>query len=265
MSEKESENKKWTDPKDFGLPFVEINPIHQVVHPSASDPSNSEPEVGQPDDKQNSVNESEIKKNHQVNHKKTKLKKTTEKKSSNSWVWTVLALTLISIGVILWQLQLENSLFTTSKPEKISQSQDTSLEKQITQEVQPIPIEEPKDAELKDTVSTIINSTTPVSKDSETGTTIAKESKDGNLIRIDSKAEKVRHFVVVASLPNEKLALEMVEKFSGKSAELYLIMPYDSNPNYRIAVSQFRTWKAASDEAARIRPQFSEDLWILSY
>ena len=116
----------------------------------------------------------------------------------------------------------------------------------------------------QEAITSINNSNPNLSKPAETGTTIANTVK-GNLIRIESKAEKVRYFIVVASLPNEQLALELAENFSGKSQERFLITPYESSPNYRIAIGKFDTWKAAADEVARIKSQYSEDLWILNY
>jgi hypothetical protein len=263
MSQKESDNKEWTDPKDFGLPFVEINPIYQAKDSSSTDSSNSEPLADLSDEKP--ISATDGKSDELVKKKDEKSKRTVKEKNPTIWIWTVVLIAVVMAGVIIWQLQTENPIFPKPKQKEVSQNGALQVEKEIEQPIQTIQLDESQENGSKDSVATTTNSNSPISKDSETGTTIAKEYKAENLIRIDSKAEKVRYFVVVSSLPNEKLALEMAEKFSGKSAELYLILPYESNPNYRLAVSQFGSWKAASDEVARIKPQFSEDLWILNY
>jgi len=250
MSDKQPQTREWTDPKDFGLPFVEINFI-QPLEGSSSSPT--------------SENEQEVKGSLQVKFDKPEVKKAKEKNYSSAWVWIVITLTFGCVGVILWQINPSNSFFGESQSEKLSQTQELPSEKTEVEAEPSEPSIIPQTVESKDSILVITNSNSSISQESEIGTTIANESVSNNLIRIDSKADKVRFFVVVASLPNEELALEMVEKLSGKSAELYLITPYGSSPNYRIAVSQFKTWKAASVEAERIRPQFSEDLWILNY
>ena len=135
---------------------------------------------------------------------------------------------------------------------------------------QPVPLAETTvtdtavSTDNQEAIISINNSNPNLSKPAQTGTTIAN-TVSGNLIRIESKAEKVRYFIVVASLPNEQLALELADNFSGKSPERYLIAPYETSPNYRIAIGKFDTWKAAADEVARIKSQYSEDLWILNY
>lgn len=265
MSDKEPQTREWTDPKDFGLPFVEINFTRPLEGYLPSDQiksdTNAEGSISSPA----SQNEQEVKGNLQVNFDKPEVKKAKEKKFSSAWVWIVITLTLACVGVILWQINQSNSFFGESESGNLSQSQELPNEKTELEAETSEPTSITQTNESKDSISVITNSNSPVSQESETGTTIAKENIINKLIRIDSKAEGVRFFVVVASLPNEELALEMVEKFSSKSAELYLIIPYGSTPNYRIAVSQFTTWKAASEEAERIRPQFSNDLWILNY
>jgi cytoskeletal protein RodZ len=265
MSEKESQTREWTDPKDFGLPFVEINLTPPLEGSSPSNPIQSDTSAEGSISSPASKHEQEVKGNFQVNFDKPEVKKAKEKNYSSAWVWIVIALALACVGVILWQINQTNSFFGESESEKLSQSQELPIDKTEEDAEPSEPASITQINESKDSISVITNSNSSISQESEIGTTIANESSSTDLIRIDSKAERVRFFVVVASLPNEELALEMVEKFSSKSAELYLILPYGSTPNYRIAVSQFKTWKAASEEAERIRPQFSDDLWILNY
>jgi cytoskeletal protein RodZ len=260
MSEKENEKQEWTDPRDFGLPFVNPVPLHPEVSKTSETPPAPE-STGVSMEKPKPQVDSGRNQGNDTKSKRHKLKK---KKSPLSWLWVVLTLAFLLVGVIVWQLGLGNLDFLVSK---FKPAPLPTLPAKVT----PKPVEELKTsdknqpADNQDSTASAANSTLVVPQPAETGTTIANTTPVGKLIRVDSKGEKARYFLVVASLPNEKLALELAEKFSGKSPELYLITPFGTSTNYRIAISKFDTWNAASQEKERIKPQFSEDLWILTY
>jgi hypothetical protein len=269
MSAKDTDTREWSDPKDYGLPFVEITPLkpQQVIQKEKQEvnlkkPVISEKKLVEPVKEPITVSE-EKPKAESAQIKDLPKPKVEKKEKSNAWVWMVVGLALVVLGVIVWQLQLNRS-----EVSPIETSSAKPEEKIV--ENQSVPIEETTvtDTAVSDGNQEVITSTNNsnpnLSKPAETGTTIANTVR-GNLIRIESKAEKVRYFIVVASLPNEQLALELAEKFEGKSQERFLITPYESSPNYRIAIGKFDTWKAAADEVARIKSQYSEDLWILNY
>ena len=269
MSAKDTDTREWSDPKDYGLPFVEITPIkHQPNLAKEKSEAKEEAPVAVKKKAEKPIKESvsEAKEQPKVEVSKAKEKPTSqieEKPKSNVWVWVVVLLAIAVFGVIFWQLQKTGNEdvqeeISTQQPEEKSGEQTlvTASESTLSDQT--------SSAVNQDSITAINNSNPNLSKPAETGTTIANTVK-GNLIRIDSKAEKVRYFIVVASLPNEQLALEIAENFAGKSPERYLINPYETSPNYRVAIGKFDTWKAAADEVARIKSQYSEDLWILNY
>ena len=120
MAAKDSENKQWTDPKDYGLPYVEITPLRvksivkSKVTEKASDPVekkliantlNTEvpkvkSEVKQPAPSTKAEKKSEPTKTPSLAKK--------EKKSSPAWVWMVLVLAVALVSFIIWQLQIQN-------------------------------------------------------------------------------------------------------------------------------------------------------------
>lgn len=270
MSAKDNGNRTWSDPKDYGLPFVEITPIKtqislpketQEVKEVVSIIPEIKSEIPLP---QEQVGGSEEKPKADFVKAKEVPKINSEKKTkSNTWVWVVILLAVAVLAVIVWQLQLaqtnSNAAVVESQTKEVNSGlSDVSPKPEIT------PSEETIPPVNQDSITTINNSNPNISNPAETGTTIAN-TVSGSLIRIESKAEKVRYFIVVSSLPNEQLALEITAKFAGKSPELYLITPYESSPNYRVAIGKFDTWKAASDEVAKIKSQYTEDLWILNY
>jgi hypothetical protein len=270
MSAKDNGNRTWSDPKDYGLPFVEITPLKS--QPSLPKEKQELKEViltvkenkaEKPLPKEQVIVPADKSQAEPAKAKELPKVGSSEKVKSNAWVWVVILVSVAVFGVIIWQLQLaqpnSNAAVVESQTKEVNSGlSDVSPKPEIT------PSEETIPPVNQDSITTINNSNPNISNPAETGTTIAN-TVSGSLIRIESKAEKVRYFIVVSSLPNEQLALEITAKFAGKSPELYLITPYESSPNYRVAIGKFDTWKAASDEVAKIKSQYTEDLWILNY
>jgi hypothetical protein len=188
-----------------------------------------------------------------------------EKKATSSWVWVVLVLAVALVSFIIWQLQSQNG----SAPDD---SQTELAEKTAVQETTPalqeVPESTPSDQNQtvvnQDSIPAINNSNPNISKPAETGTTIANTAT-GNLIRIESKAERPQYFIIVGSLPNEALAIQEANQYFNRSAELFLISPEEGSRNYRIALSKFGSFRLAAEELERIKSQYTEELWILKY
>ena len=275
MADKDSEKKQWTDPKDYGLPFVEITPIGVKTKPAVEEAPIvvSEPEV-QPE----SIVPVAVEPNPEPAPVEIKEKKKPEKqvqalpviqpvdsKKSGAWVWAVVLIGLGIVSVIVWQIQ---SQLNSSAPDKaIEKTEKTVTESQpiATQTVpESTPTEQNQAVVNQDSITSINNSNPNISKPAETGTTIAN-NVTGNLIRVESKAERPQYFIIVSSLPNEKLAVEIANQYLGKLPEIYLILPYDGGTNYRLAIAKFGNFKTAAEELERIKSQYSEALWILKY
>jgi hypothetical protein len=276
MSQKNSEIKRWTDPKDYGLPYVDIIPIlsKMTSEVSSGEKEKIEDETIPVQDSKNpkSVSEpigefnqipldSEVVEPEEKAVKKDPKPAEIEIKKSRSWVYVVIILALASVGVIIWQLQKQGNL---SNPVAGGESQKVSSKMETPEVLESTATGQNQVAVNQDSIGVINNSNPDISKPAETGTTIAN-TVSGKLVRIESKAERGRFFIVVASLPNEGLALNVADQFAGKSSELYLITPYESSPNYRVAIGKFETWNAASEEVTRIKSTYQEQLWILKY
>ena len=277
MAAKDSENKQWTDPKDYGLPYVEITPLRvksivkSKVTEKASDPVekkliantlNTEvpkvkSEVKQPAPSTKAEKKSEPTKTPRLAKK--------EKKSSPAWVWMVLVLAVALVSFIIWHLQIQNGPtpevsqeeYAEKKPVQGSVSSPQAASESTTSDQnQPVV--------NQDSIPVTSNSNPNISKPAETGTTIAN-TVTGNLIRIESKAERPQYFIIVGSLPNEALAIQEANQYFNRSAELFLISPEEGSRNYRIALSKFGSFRLAAEELERIKSQYTEELWILKY
>lgn len=277
MAAKDSDKKQWTDPKDYGLPFVEITPIRAKAIPIEAIVALPyvDKEVEQEIEKMAPANFEEraepivLETPVAVEIKKEAIKPilsiSEEKKKPATWVWAVLILGLAMVTFIIWQIQSNSS--TSSDIEQPEIAEESSV-KEATEAVSLQPESTTADQSQnfvnQDTIQVINNSNPNISKPAETGTTIANTAT-GNLIRIESKAARPQYFIIVGSLPNEKLAIEEASQYFSNSPELYLISPEEGSRNYRLALSKFGSFRLAADELERIKSQYTEELWILKY
>ncbi len=279
MAAKDSEPKQWTDPKDYGLPFVEIVPlpgksisVAKEAKPNLKTEEKIEQEsaqriISEPVELQSEavVAKSEVIESAPVSAEKPSSNQPKLTEKSTKWVGPVILIGLGIIAVIVWQLMAEMN----SGPSKIETEtfEETVAEKpEIGQviEQESTPTEQNESPVNQDSIKVINNSNPNISKPAETGTTIANIGQ-GKLIRIESKAERPQYFIVVGSLPNETLAIEEANQYFSKSAEIYLISPEEGSRNYRLALSKFASFRLAAEELERIKSQYSEELWILKY
>lgn len=264
MAEKESSPQQWSDPKDFGLPFVEITPLSSAK--SKTKAKEIQPEVVVPVAEATKVEtapKQEKKKDTKQSRPVTETKSRPEKKSSSkTWVWVVVFVFVGAVSVIVWQLQ-SGSLLSSDFGDQGNKelAQELPEEKKAIAEVTPVPA---TDSLAKGDSLAAIGATSNLATTANSGTTIASTSQ-ANLIPITSKGEKKRFFLVIASLPKESLIKDFAAKMTVKPTTMYLINPYTDSPNYRLAIGKFDTWNAASDELAKVKAQYAADLWILNY
>ncbi|RIW14578.1 hypothetical protein D0X99_13575 [Algoriphagus lacus] len=275
MADKDSEKKQWTDPKDYGLPFVEITPIRVRAKPVVEEVTKviSDPEVQQEatvplavEPTSQPVSEEKNKERKPEKQVQTPpVNRPIEPKKSTSWVWAAVLIGLGIVSVIIWQIQ--SQLDSSSPENSVEKTEKPIVENQpITTQESPesTPSEQNQPAVNQDSIISINNSNPNISKPAETGTTIANRVT-GNLIRIESKAERPQYFIIVGSLPSEKLAIEEATVYFGRTSDIYLIMPYEGVSNYRLAIGKFGSFKTAAEELEKIKSQYSEALWILKY
>jgi len=267
MSSKDNPEKNWSDPKDYGLPYVEISPLKSGARPV-------EKKESEETDKHIVSEELETIVTHQVpiepiivpvtEEKRPKpiLKKPSEpaKKSSSNWIWVVLAIAVGIIMVIIWQMQSNES----ETPKLVSEGAD-----KIATVVEENPIDNNtntgiQEVENQDPIVDSMNSEPVTLEKPETGTTIDYKG-EGTLVRIEAKADRPTYFIVVGSLPNERLAMEEYPQYSNRASTVYLILPYDDVKNYRLAIGSFSSFTKANEELERIKGDYTEALWILKY
>ncbi len=261
MTDKIADNKQWTDPKDYGLPYVEVVPLAQA------------PQLKREEEAATAIDVAEVKKRTiqtikpslvQAEPISKQVPKLEEKKSGNSWIWIAALLAVGVILVIIWQMNktvvpeqdstvlASKSIEGVAKQENDEASGNTAVGKEL----------EVSDNQV--TVSGSVSSPTPAAESVQTGTTIASKVS-GNLVRVTEKGERPQFYIIVGSLPNEALALKEAEQYKNRAETIYLIMPYEDASNYRLAISTSRGWTAINEELTRVKDQYTEDLWILKY
>ena len=276
MASKTFDNSQWTDPKDYGLPFVEITPLKPV---SVSKEKKKEPLEEVVVEKPGAVKEilndetkpvvAEVALELKPEREKhlsipEKSKEIPEKNPSNSWVWIAAVLAIAIVGVIIFQIQKEGTFITSEKASETESEIVENNQNQVGEELKNTPAQE---IQIPENQQTIIDSASiqiqPV-QTPQTGTTI--EIKDtGTLVRIESKKERPQYFIVVGSLTSEALAVKEAALYYERVPTLYLILPYDDVKNYRLAIGAFGSFNSAAAELERAKEFYTEALWILKY
>ncbi|WP_339759152.1 hypothetical protein [Algoriphagus aquimarinus] len=261
MTGKTTDNKHWTDSKDYGLPYVEVVPLAQAEIPKKEEEKIAPIDVAEVKKKTIQAIKPSLVESEKVSRSEYKIE---EKKSSNSWVWIAAILALAVVIVIIWQM---NKSVVTSQDSSTVISE--SIEGVAAKENDEVAVnstlsEETQVIDNQDNISDSISSVTPVAESAQTGTTIASRVS-GTLVRVTEKADRPQFFIIVGSLPNEAMALEEAEQYKNRAETIYLITPYEDVTNYRLAIGTSRGWTAINEELARIKDQYKEDLWILKY
>ncbi|WP_339705329.1 hypothetical protein [Algoriphagus aquimarinus] len=261
MTGKTTDNKHWTDPKDYGLPFVEVVPLAKAEIPKKEEEKVVPIDVAEVKKKTIQAIKPSFVEGEKVSRSEYKIE---EKKSSNSWVWIAAILAVTVVVVIIWQMNKsvvptqDSSVLISESIEGIAakENDEVAVNSTLSEETQIL--------DNQDNISDSISSVTPVAESAQTGTTIAS-TVSGTLIRVTEKADRPQFFIIVGSLPNEAMALEEAEQYKNRAETIYLITPYEDVTNYRLAIGTSRGWTAINEELARIKDQYKEDLWILKY
>ena len=257
MSTKDKVSKEWPDPKDYGLPFVEMKTLSELKALSKTKADKGLPTKPE-SPKSSSFEKPEVEKKDSSTKKPIKTKDTTPSTSSSkTWVWVVVLSFIAISAVIFWQLTHGNLPLSLSNQnaEGFGPNANPVTQAELGQSPKPI------------TTSLPVDSAGVITSDSIEKNSLASvpQINPGKLILITSKAEQPRFFLIVASLPKEQLIRDFASQLTTSPPEMYLIAPYASSPNYRLAIGKFESWKSASDELRRVKPQYADDLWILNY
>lgn len=258
MAEKESNPKQWSDPKDFGLPFVEISPL------SKSKSKEKEIKISAP------VPLEELPKTPPVASEEKKKETTASRpieaakppvknreKKSKTWVWVVVFAIIGAVSVIVFQLKINQEPLVgdveapvaspiPSEPIKLQVDSSALLA------VDSLPIQ--------DSTGSIISELPAVSTTS--GTSIATNLK---ITRVTQKEGNTKFFLVIGSFGTEEETDRFIQKTGNKFAEYYMIYPYEGSKNYRLAVGSFNSWNEASNKLTELKAQQSNGYWILKF
>ncbi|WPR76674.1 hypothetical protein [Algoriphagus sp. NG3] len=261
MTDKSADNKHWTDPKDYGLPYVEVVPLKDFHISKTVEERAVQVDVEAIKQKTIQAVKPAVVEQEKISRPSSKVE---QKKSGNSWIWIAALLALGVILVIIWQM---NKTIAPKQDSTVLASESIEgVAKQENDEVAANSLagEESEISDNQVTVSDSVSSPTPGVESVQTGTTIASKVS-GNLVRVTEKGDRPQFYIIVGSLPNEALALKEAEQYKNRAETIYLIMPYEDATNYRLAISTSRGWTAINEELTRIKDQYTEDLWILKY
>lgn len=280
-----SENKHWPDPKDFGLPYVEVKPIvteseekqPEIITPPVSEkseekkvvieetsiPVNETPEVKEEvlvEEKQTEPELSQEKKEPVVSQQT----RTPEEKKSNSWIAIVLILAVLIVSVIVWQLMGREEGSVIKESQLAQQEEPIQASEPVNPVIENTPTEEIQTPDNQDSIPKSHSSLEEPAESPQTGTTIDRTGAE-TLIRVESKSDRPTYYIVVGSLPNEQMAISESAQYFNRASSVYLILPYEEVKNYRLAIGSFTSFRKASEELDQIKDQYTEALWILKY
>jgi hypothetical protein len=257
MAEKDSNPKQWPDPKDFGLPYVEVKPLSsEKSNSKATDqaPSIESPKTSSFIDKDK---KREKKTNRPADPSTTPAK--SEKKKVKTWVWVVVIAIIAAITVIIIQLN--------STPEPVSEHEimvagplDTATLSNHFEDS--FKLAKPNLDSLANQDSSGISNFDLTSTSTNSGTSIATNPKVKRAAQIEGKT---RYYLVIGSFASEQETARYIKNSGDKFSEYYLVYPIKQNQNYRLAIGSYGTWKEASAKLKEMKAQDSTGYWILNY
>ncbi|MCH6198866.1 SPOR domain-containing protein [Aquiflexum sp. LQ15W] len=249
--EKDSENNLSSADKDYGFPFVKAEPLHSDVPQEISKPSGDITEIA-------TLQKEHLADQHSV---ATAIKFESaeiperKKKSQVPLLFSLILLILIvlaSMAYFLYYLPGQSEIVET--PEI---TENKTEETQVQPEVE---IEESAETLSDSIVSEVVETPSPV----VTSPAIVG-STGGKLIVLTAREESSNYHLVVASLPNERIAREEAQVFLDKGKDIWLIFPSGDTRNYRLSVGKYSSFKSATDALAAAKADFNESTWILKY
>jgi hypothetical protein len=257
MAEKDSNPKQWPDPKDFGLPYVEVKPLSSVNSNSKTTdqaPSFESPKTSSFTDKDK---KRETKTNRLADASTTPAK--SEKKKAKTWVWVVLFASILAVTAIIIQLKNSQEAVVENENLVVAPLDTATLSKHF----------EDSYKLAKSNLDSLPNQDSSANSDFElnstsinSGTSIATNPK---VKRVEQKEGSIRYYLVVGSFASEQETARYIQNSGDKFTEFYLVYPFKKNQNYRLAIGSYSTWKEASAKLKEMNAQDSTGYWILNY
>lgn len=257
MAEKDSNSKQWPDPKDFGLPYVEVKPLSSVK--SYSKATDQAPSIESP--KTSSFTDKDKKRERKTNrpaHTSTTPSKR-EKKKVKTWVWVVFIAIIAAITIIISQLNSTQKSVSEEEILVAGPLDTAALSNQIEDSFK---LSKSNLDSLANQDSTGIPYLDLTSISTNSGTSIATNPKVKRAEQIEGKT---RYYLVIGSFASEQETARYIKNSGDKFSEYYLVYPFNKNQNYRLAIGSYSTWKEASAKLKEMKAQDSTDYWILNY
>ena len=257
MAEKDSNPKQWSDPKDFGLPYVEVKPLSSVKSiPKAADQA---PSFDLPKTIPFAVEDKKVETNTSRGAVASTTAEKSEKKKVKTWVWVVVIAIIAAITSIIIQLN------STQKP--VSEQEilvagplDTAaLSKHFEDSFK---LAKSNLDSLANQDSSGISDFDLTSTSTNSGTSIATIPV---VKRVEQKEGNPRYYLVIGSFASEQETARYIQNSGLEFSEYYLVYPFKKNQNYRLAIGSYSTWKEASVKLKEMNAQDSTDYWILNY
>lgn len=255
MEENEQEALRRQEDKDYGFPFVDVRPLSSTEN-QKSEPSQSadpvaesatiEPETSVPGSLSNPIHFE---------------RKETQKRNQTPLLITLvfmLAVILAAMAYFLYYIPAEETVkevTETQKPEAM-------------QEAEPVVDEVAADTVVLEVPLTLENEEEPVKEADAapvTQTQPAPTGAVGQLHLVESKGERPIYHLIVASLPNERIAREEAQVFLNSGRDVWMIFPVGDTKNFRLSVGSFGSFKSASEALPQAKNDFGESTWILKY
>lgn len=255
MEEKEQEALRRQEDKDYGFPFVDVRPLSSTEN-QKSEPAQSvdpvaesatiEPETSVPGSLSNPIH--------------------FERKETQKRNQTPLLITLVfMLAVIL--AAMAYFLYFTPAEETVKEVAETP-QPEAMQEAEPVVDEVAADTVELEVPLTLEKEEEPVKEAAAppvTQTQPAPTGAIGQLHLVESKGERPIYHLIVASLPNERIAREESQVFLNSGRDVWMIFPVGDTKNFRLSVGSFGSFKSASEALPQAKNDFGESTWILKY
>lgn len=256
MEEQEQEALRRKEDKDYGFPFVEVKPL--AVAESTKPESVQHIEATVDEDIAEVVPTVPGSLSNPIHFEKKPNKKRNQTPLLITLVF-MLAVILAAMAYFLYYSPAEEpkkEIAVTQEPE-VSLETAPTIEEEVTPDT--VVVEQPITAEV--TLETPKEATdTPVIQAAP-----RVVGKTGQLYPVESKGEKATYHLIVASLPNERIAKEEAQAYLDRGRDVWMIFPSGDTKNYRLSVGTFGSFKSASEALPQAKIDFGESTWILKY
>lgn len=239
--ERDDDQSKKEEDKDFGLPEVEITPISKE-EPASPKPIPIPPSGKEEQPLSTPVPGQEEKAIGETTKGEYKAEKQQEKKKKSNKAG-LLILLLLFVGIIGFAAWYLSGGMGPGKENEIN-APVTSTEESTTPITEPEPEvaeavpEEPEKPAMEEEIS---------------------------MTEIDTKADTPRYFVVVGAFIDGDLARDYSDKLNEQGKSTFLILPGYGSKFHMLAIGDFDNVEDATAMIQDEQPDFEETLWVLKY